>query len=544
MSAPGPAAPLDAPPAVRRAYKWIAKGDMFLNEAQQAEPAYEAFRRAWDDIAAQGSPEDRRRLYATLRTVANYVMHPRPLPPGSGDRMYAEERAAWIISGPHRPVRPGPGRPLHVAYMSPDLNRNAVGLFVAPLFALHDPARFRVTIYYTRGQKETTVNDAITCWLRRTAAALPHVRWRDVGQLADEPLAQRIRTDGVDVLVDLLGAGVGNRLSVLARRPAPRIVNYLGFPDTVDIAAVTHRITDGIVDPDPDTEAEAEPSHELTATSRASKKRLRNRARRERQLAARAASHDEFAVDASLERLVRLPTRCFVCYAHWEDVWRCPPIVPRAPADFGMEPTKLRLAVSARPLKHHPRMIRLWREVLSRRPDIQLVVKDDVAGKVRLTELYADFPPDQLDLAPAPSFHPAFMEGFNELDLMLDPQPYSGTTMTCAGLYMGVPALSLYDPRGRHVSNVSAAILRHTDRELAALQKEEAPGQLPLSLEAFIVPSLEAYADRMAALSREELETWRRARPLVARAFRRAMDARKFIAEFEDALCGIAAGEL
>jgi hypothetical protein len=592
MQSPAVAAPLDAPPAVRRAYQWIAKGDMFLNELQQAEPAYEAFRRAWEDILAAGSAEDRRKLYATLRTVAGYVMHPRPLPPGSGDRIFAAERAAWIVPADAPLPRPSPARPLHVAYMSPDLNRNAVGLFVWPLLALPDPARFRVTVYYTRAQREAAVSDAVTCWLRRTAAALPHVRWRDVGHLADEPLAQRVRADGVDVLVDLLGAGVGNRLGVLARRPAPRIVNYLGFPDTVDLAAVTHRITDGLVDPEGEPGREPgeprEPGEETTevhtgatfpAASRASAKRQRNRARRrmngprgeaeagmngprgEAEGGRQRAAHQALATAASGERLVRLPTRCFVCYAHWEDVWRCPPIVPRAPPDFGLGPAKLRLGVSARPLKHHPRMIRLWREVLSRRPDMQLVVKDDVAGKVRLAELYADFPPDQVDLAPAPSFHPAFMEGFNELDLMLDPQPYSGTTMTCAGLYMGVPALSLYDPHGRHVSNVSAAILRHTDRELAALQAEgelqagEVPaGELPagepasearpLSLEAFIVPSLEAYADRMAALGREELETWRRARPLVARAFRRAMDARKFMTEFQDALSGIAAGEL
>jgi hypothetical protein len=614
------AAPPGSSPAVVRAYRWIAKGDLFLNELQQGEPAHEAFRRAWDDISAHGSPEDRRRLYATLRTTSGYAMDPRPLPPGSGDRIYDVERTQWLVRGdgatlraamasrvgsdialrspssgnpadavalrgepkarrradfvgpPRRPSIPRPARGprlLHVAYMSPDLNRNAVGLFVWPLFALHDPARFRVTIYNTRWKNGAAVSDAITCWHRRTAAALPHVRWRDVGHMVDdEALARRIHSDGVDVLVDLLGAGVGNRLGVLARRPAPRIVNYLGFPDTVDIAAVTHRITDGLVDPEREEVAGSQRSEEVSASRRSRKKKKKRSGATPSgapegpsggaaAMASRVTPSGEHGVlpspagtakgstgpPAALashplptrERLVRLPTRCFVCYAHWEDVWRCPPIAPRG------DPAWLRVCISARPLKHNPRMLRLWREVLTRRPDMQLVVKEDVAGQVRIAELYADFPEGQVELLPAPSFHPAFMEGFNEVDLMLDPQPYSGTTMTCAALYMGVPSLSLYLPRGgRHVQNVSAAIHLHTQRHLAPLLAASPdPDLRSLTLERFVVPSLEAYADRMAALTREELELWRRARPMVAQAFRRTMDAGAFMGEFQEALQSI-----
>jgi len=95
-----------------------------------------------------------------------------------------------------------------------------VAHFFEPILSARDRSAFSYVLY-----SNFHVQDAVTQRLRAYADD-----WRDVWQLADDALIELIRTDRIDILVDLSGHTVYNRLAVFARRAAPVQVSYLGYP--------------------------------------------------------------------------------------------------------------------------------------------------------------------------------------------------------------------------------------------------------------------------------------------------------------------------
>ncbi len=121
----------------------------------------------------------------------------------------------------HTPARAGRRR---IGYMSSDLRAHAVGHLMGELFELHDRKRFEIFVYYC-GQPGT---DPIQARIR---AAVDH--WVDITALDDRATARRIAADAIDILVDLNGYTRDSRTRVIALRPAPIIVNWLGFPGSM-----------------------------------------------------------------------------------------------------------------------------------------------------------------------------------------------------------------------------------------------------------------------------------------------------------------------
>ncbi len=126
-------------------------------------------------------------------------------------------RLAWAAS-------PKPGERLRVGYLSSDLREHAVGYLMTEVFALHDRARVEVFAYYCGPE----ARDPLHQHFRSTAD-----HWGSIGQLDDAAAAQRIEQDGIHILVDLNGYTREARLKLLALRPAPIVVNWLGFPGTM-----------------------------------------------------------------------------------------------------------------------------------------------------------------------------------------------------------------------------------------------------------------------------------------------------------------------
>lgn len=116
------------------------------------------------------------------------------------------------------------GGPLRVGYLSSDLRDHAVGYLTAELFGLHDRGRVEVFAYYCGPRPGGALQE-------RIKGTVDH--WLDIGDLDDAAAARRIADDGIQILVDLNGYTRDGRTRLVALRPAPVIVNWLGFPGTM-----------------------------------------------------------------------------------------------------------------------------------------------------------------------------------------------------------------------------------------------------------------------------------------------------------------------
>jgi predicted O-linked N-acetylglucosamine transferase (SPINDLY family) len=113
---------------------------------------------------------------------------------------------------------------LKIGYVSSDLKAHAVGYLIAEIFALHDRSRVEIFAYYCGPAGEDPLK-------QRIRADFDH--WLDISTMNDDAVANRIREDGIDILVDLNGHTKGARTKVFAMRPAPVNVNWLGYPGTM-----------------------------------------------------------------------------------------------------------------------------------------------------------------------------------------------------------------------------------------------------------------------------------------------------------------------
>jgi predicted O-linked N-acetylglucosamine transferase (SPINDLY family) len=141
---------------------------------------------------------------------------------------------------------PSPGaRTVHdrirVGYLSSDMRNHAVGFLAVGLFEQHDKSRFE-TIALSIGADDKSSTR------RRMQQAFD--RYHDIYAHSDQQIADLIRHLEVDILVDLNGLTQGGRPRVVARRPAPVQVNYLGYPGTTGAAFIDYIIADRTVIPE------------------------------------------------------------------------------------------------------------------------------------------------------------------------------------------------------------------------------------------------------------------------------------------------------
>ena len=133
-----------------------------------------------------------------------------------------------------------PNRRLRVGYVSADFRKHAVALFAEPLLAAHDHTNVELFLY-----SGVAAEDATT---ERFRALCDH--WRSTLGLSDAKLAETIRGDKIDVLIDLSGHSAGNRLLTFARRAAPVQVAYLvGHGYTSGLSAMDAFLADAALAP-------------------------------------------------------------------------------------------------------------------------------------------------------------------------------------------------------------------------------------------------------------------------------------------------------
>jgi predicted O-linked N-acetylglucosamine transferase (SPINDLY family) len=190
--------------------------------------------RSLDRLTAQliqavenGSPGVNPFIFLTLETT------PRQ------QRLCAEQWAArWAVAG-RPPARPQRDR-ITLGYLSADFQEHATAHLISELIELHDRGRFRV-IGYSYG------TDDGSAARRRLRDAFDG--FVDLEHASHADAAARIRADEVDILVDLKGYTTDARPEILALRPAPIQVSYLGYPGTMGTPAIDYLIVDEFVVP-------------------------------------------------------------------------------------------------------------------------------------------------------------------------------------------------------------------------------------------------------------------------------------------------------
>ena len=298
---------------------------------------------------------------------------------------------------------PDPDRRLRIGYVSADFRQHSVAFFVEPLFAHHDHAQVEVYGYSTVASRDT-----VTERLERLAD-----HWITAAGLDDSALAERIRSDRIDILVDLSGHTAGNRLLTFARKPAPIQITWLGYLGPTGLSSIDYRLTDHSADPP------GEPA------------------------------------PAYGEEPLHLSRTC-VCYRPLDSS----PAVSGLPAlrqgfvTFGSFNT---------PAKHNDQVIDLWSRILQALPESRLLLKGRGLdrGWLRSTTLQrferAGIAAGRIDLQPYESDQVQHLRAYEAVDIALDPFPHNGVTTTCAALWMGVPVVAL---RGdRHAARMCASVL-------------------------------------------------------------------------------------
>ena len=164
-------------------------------------------------------------------------------------RRWEQELAPFIASPLFPPLQkgggevnandPSPDRRLRIGYVSPDFRDHVVGRNIWPLLRRHDHRQFDITLY---AQLEKT--DDTNAPFRQCAD-----HWCPISDLSDNQVADKIRQDRIDILVDLALHTDGNRLPVFARKPAPVQVTFAGYPGTTGLKAIDYRLTDPYLDP-------------------------------------------------------------------------------------------------------------------------------------------------------------------------------------------------------------------------------------------------------------------------------------------------------
>ena len=130
-------------------------------------------------------------------------------------------------------------RRLRVGYVSADFFVHSVAYFIESLLAHHDKGAVETFCYANLDKFDSKTND-----FRQLAD-----HWREIKPHDDAAVADRIRADRIDILVDLAGHTADNRLGVFVRKPAPVQVSYIGYPATTGMAAMDYRLTDAQADP-------------------------------------------------------------------------------------------------------------------------------------------------------------------------------------------------------------------------------------------------------------------------------------------------------
>jgi predicted O-linked N-acetylglucosamine transferase (SPINDLY family) len=306
------------------------------------------------------------------------------------------------------------GQKIKLAYVSADFCQHTVGLLIKNILAKHNTDQFEVYCYSTGH-----IQDGVTDFIAQ------HSQFIKVAQLSDLELAQHISADEIDILIDLSGHTGGSRLGALAYRPAPVQISWLGYYATTGLECMDAVLLD------------------------------------------RWHEHEN-VTKQFVESIISLPI----------GRWLYSPAVD--PAPLITEPPSIKNGYITfgsfnNTLKYNDQVYAIWSKILLAVPNSQLILKwrtfNDSQFKQSVLDQFASYgiDPSRIELR-EPSFHIQMLAQYKDIDIGLDPFPFSGGVTSCEALYMGVPVITW--PQNRVVSRQTYAFVSSIGHPQLAAQDE------------------------------------------------------------------------
>jgi protein O-GlcNAc transferase len=304
---------------------------------------------------------------------------------------YGAAIARQVTPLDHWPNDRQPDRPLRIGLLSGDLRAHPIGYFMASVLKALRGSSLQIRVYDTLGKEDE--------WSKRIAPYVEH--WQVVTALSDKQLVALIRSDRIDVLADLHGHTIGNRLKAMAHKPAPVQFTYAGYIGSSGVPGIDYALADAYCVPEA---VEPDAAQEFT------------------------------------EQVWRLPNS-YYCYS--------PPSVEVVIGELpALRNGYITYGCLNRADKLNDRVLALWSRLLMSQPTARLLLRgsglENRAQRERILKRFQDggVAPERVTLL-KPTSYQWYFQTFEQIDVVLDPFPYTGGTCTAEALWVGVPVLAL-----------------------------------------------------------------------------------------------------
>ncbi|MEO1022074.1 MAG: TDP-N-acetylfucosamine:lipid II N-acetylfucosaminyltransferase [Bacteroidota bacterium] len=326
-------------------------------------------------------------------TYSNYLMGLHYNPKHSRSHIF-EEHLKWdeLFALKHATDRPvpsnkEPNKRLRIGFISGGFRRHPVGWMITSALEQLPDEEIEVFGY--------TTNSIVDTLTRRISEKC--TKWTSVLGYSDQVIADLIRKDEIDILVELSGHSADNRLTMVTHNPVPITVKWVGgLFNTTGLESIDYLITDWQETPN---------------------------------------GEEEFYT----EKLVRMPDD-YICF-----------LPPDYAPETGELPFKengyITFGCFNNPTKLNDTLLEQWADIMGQVPNSRLMLKSKQYNSEifrqsviqRFTALGIE---EERVLFEGESAHDVLLAAYNKVDIALDPRPYSGGLTTCEALWMGVPVIT------------------------------------------------------------------------------------------------------
>ena len=322
---------------------------------------------------------------------------------------------------------------IKIGYISCDFITHPVGFMFDSILKNHNTDKFKIYCYDCCDTGKN-IGDATSTKLR----SYNNATWYDISKSSDEEALKILINDELDILVDMMGHTRNTRMNLLQYKPARILISYFAYPATNGLKEIDYRLTDKYATP-PETQK------------------------------------------YFVEKLYYLPNG-FQCYT--------PPLDIESKKDYTRDKYKIHLCCFNNPTKLSIPTINTFCEILKRLPEAKLWLRycyyRSSWYKETIVKLFTDrnIPRERIDIGYEPIVEALNL--YNKMDIVLDPFPYNGGTISSEAIYMNTPIITLAGKT--YISRVGVSLLSN------------------LGLEKYIAHSIEEYIQKVIDLAHNEKE--------------------------------------